>query len=127
MVDARTENPGRLRPLAWSASALLLLGGCATIVGDDDRRYHLGDELVGRSVTVQAPAGTTRLSFRGDGRVTAAFGERRTQGGWAVRNDRLCFTWGNFRECWPYTRPFVRGETVRIRSDRGNDVRVTLN
>jgi hypothetical protein len=128
MADARTEKGGRLRPLAWSAGALLLLGACATIRGDDDRRYDLGDELVGRSMTVQAPAGTTRLRFRGDGSVTAAFGERRTQGSWRVGDDRLCFTWAqNFRECWPYTRPFVRGETMRIRSDRGNEIRVTLN
>jgi hypothetical protein len=130
MADAKSEKASRLRPLAWSASALLLLGACAIIPDgdDDDRRFDLGDEIVGRSMTVQAPAGTSVLSFRGDGSVTAAFGQRRTEGSWAVGDDRLCFTWAqNFRECWPYTRPFVRGEIVRIRSDRGNEVQVTLN
>ena len=60
--------------------------------------------------------------------IGSRLGRRRTEGSWAVGDDRLCFTWAqNFRKCWPCTRPFERGETVRIRSDRGNDVQVMLN
>ena len=129
MAQAKSESARRTRRHAWSVSALLLLGACSTVRDDDyDRGPLPGEELVGRSMTVQAQAGTSMLSFRGDGSVTAAFGERRTQGSWAVGDDLLCFTWAqNFRECWPYTRPFERGQTQRIRSDRGNEVQVTLN
>ena len=115
---------------ACAVAALLLLSACASgpFGRDRDRAPRApGEELIGRSMTVQAPNGRTTLSFRRDGRVTARFGERRTQGRWAMERRRLCFMWGSFRECWPYRRPFERGETVRIRSDRGNNVQVTLN
>ena len=111
-----------------AAAALLLLSGCASGPSGREERAP-GAELAGRSMSLLASNGArTTLSFRRDGRVTARFGERRTQGRWAVERRRLCFTWARgFRECWPYRRPFVRGETVRLRSDRGNQVRVTLN
>lgn len=102
----------------------LLLAGCATV----PQSGSSGGELVGRSMTVQAQNGAvTNLSFHADGRVTAAFDGKSTQGRWETEESRLCFIWaGNFRECWPYTRPFRRGDTVSITSDRGNVVRATL-
>ncbi len=115
---------------AWSPAAVLLLCACIPSGNRPDRFVEPvpGEEIVGRSMTVQANAGTSTLSFRPDGTVSALFGDRRTLGTWAVGDERLCFTWAqNFRECWPYERPFVRGETVQIRSDRGNEVQVTLN
>lgn len=101
----------------------LLLAGCATVPDGP-----VGGELVGRTLTVQAQNGAvTNLLLHGDGRVTASFDGRSTQGRWETEEGRLCFTWsGNFRECWPYNRPFRRGDTVSITSDRGNVVRVTL-
>ena len=99
------------------------LAGCATGGGRDDR-----PEFVGRSLSVEAANGqVTTLSFLADGTVTARFGERETQGRWALEEGRLCFTWAqSFRECWPYAGGFRAGRTVQITSDRGNVVRVTM-
>lgn len=102
------------------------LAGCSTIRGGGDRDGR--PEFVGRQMTVEAANGqVTTLRFAEEGGVTARFGERETQGRWALERGQLCFTWArNFRECWPYTEPFRRGRTATIRSDRGNVVRVTL-
>jgi hypothetical protein len=68
----------------------------------------------------------SRLQFEPQGRVVATSGERSFTGRWTADDDGLCFRWTEtFVECWPYARPFVRGETVTITSDRGNVVRVT--
>ncbi len=114
----------REAPLAMTCWAMLLLSGCGTLFD----RGSSGGELVGRSVRLvpaQGPAST--LSFGGNGVVRSTFGRRSATGRWWVRGRRLCFLWaGSFRECWPYPRPFPYRRTVRIRSDRGNLVRVTL-
>ena len=121
-------HPSRTIRKQALAAAVLLLGACSTVVPSVARPAP-GGELIGRSLTVQAASGqTTTLSFHNEGRVTALFGTRRTEGSWTADPEQLCFTWAqNFRECWPYDRPFERGETVSLRSDRGNEVRVTLN
>ncbi|MBV8687775.1 MAG: hypothetical protein JOZ90_03890 [Alphaproteobacteria bacterium] len=110
----------RLLPIALVGAAL---AGCAT--GRDDGWQP---EFVGRTIRVEAANGqVTNLSFRRDGGVVARFGERETRGDWALERGRLCFTWGgSFRECWPHGRPFRPGRTESIRSDRGNQIRVTL-
>lgn len=107
-----------------SLSLAAALAGCATGGG----RGPAQPEFVGRELVVQARSGeVSTLRFRGDGGVMARFGERETEGRWALENRRLCFTWaGNFRECWPYAEPFRRGRTVTVTSDRGNVVRVTM-
>ena len=115
--------------LAAPLAAALLLGACSVIPGGDrDRDYGPPrPEFVGRQMTVVAANGqTTSLRFQRDGDVTARFGERETAGRWALERRRLCFTWGNYRECWPYAQPFQQGRTRTITSDRGNVVRVTL-
>lgn len=69
----------------------------------------------------------TRLSFRNNGTVRAAFRGRTLNGRWQVSSRRLCFSWPNARrECWPYREPFVRGRARTLTSDRGNVVRVTM-
>ena len=68
----------------------------------------------------------TTLRFRRDGRVRADFRGRSVTGRWQVEDRRLCFYWrGAPRECWPYRRPFERGRTRSVTSDRGNELRVT--
>lgn len=99
------------------------VAGCATNrVGSEE------PEFVGRSMRVETAAGqTSTLRFERDGTVVARFGEQETRGRWSLEARELCFTWRQtFRECWPYTQPFRAGRTVPIRSDRGNEVRVTM-
>ena len=108
------------------ASALLacaLLAGCATTRGPAP-----GNELSGRSLRMETTRGdVTRLRFRDDGRVRADFRGRSIDGRWQVTDRRLCFFWsGAPRECWPYSRPFERGRTRTVTSDRGNVLRVTM-
>ena len=112
-----------MRAAAAAICLALTLAGC----GIGRREPATGPEFVGRSMRVEASSGVTRLTFRRDGTVEARFGRQRTQGRWALARRQLCFTWArNYRECWPYRAPFQRGRTVPIRSDRGNQVRVTL-
>jgi hypothetical protein len=114
----------RKPPIATMFCGMLLLSGCATLFD----RGSGGAELVGRSVRlVPAQGRPSTLSFGGNGVVRSTFGRRSATGRWWVRGRRLCFLWaGSFRECWPYRSPFPHRRTVRIRSDRGNLVRVTL-
>jgi hypothetical protein len=111
-------------------AAAMMLGACSVIPGGDRNRDYgpPPPEFVGRQMTVVAAnGGLTTLRFARDGGVTARFGERETQGRWALERRRLCFTWGaSYRECWPYAQPFQLGRTRAITSDRGNVVRVTL-
>jgi hypothetical protein len=100
----------------------------AALAGCVAGRGRSEPEFVGRELSVEARNGqVSTLRFRGDGNVMARFGERETEGRWALEDRRLCFTWaGNFRECWPREAPFRRGRTVTITSDRGNVVQVTM-
>lgn len=109
--------------IAAALGAPLFLGACATVP-----RVAPGTELIGRSVQMQTAQGqTSMLTFRDQGQVTAAFGRQQVHGRWFVRNRQLCFVWtGAPQECWPYPAPFPRGRTVTLTSDRGNQVRVTL-
>lgn len=116
-------------PLAQTRSALLLasaalfLSGCATLVPRGDRNLN----PTGQTLRVIAANGAeSRMQFRSDGRVVAAFGERSITGSWEMEGENLCFRWGQApRECWPYEGAFPQGRTVTITSDRGNVVRVT--
>jgi hypothetical protein len=66
------------------------------------------------------------LRFQRDGQVVATFGGDTAIGLWTTGAEGLCFRWGREPiECWPYERPFVRGQTVTVTSSRGNVVRVT--
>ena len=105
-----------------AASALLMLGACATISGPREGRELVGETL--RVETIRNEVSTLR--FRRDGTVRAEFGGNELTGRWNVHAGQLCFFWrGAPRECWRYAAPFERGRTVSIRSDRGNRVRVT--
>ena len=108
---------------AASLCLVVALGGCAT-----SRRGSEEPEFVGRTLRVETAAGqVSTLRFERDGTVVARFGEQETQGRWSLEPRELCFTWRQtFRECWPYTQPFRAGRTVAIRSDRGNNVQVTM-
>ena len=114
--------------IVLSLALAAALPACATVVpgggGGNDRQ----PEFVGRSLSVQTANGqTSTLSFERDGTVEAEFNGRETRGRWALEDRQLCFTWGgNFRECWPYARPFRQGRTTELTSDRGNKVQVTL-
>jgi hypothetical protein len=104
------------------ASGALLLSGCATLVPGPRTLNPAGQTLQ----VIAANGAESRMQFRPDGRVVAAFGERSVTGNWEMEGENLCFRWGQAaRECWPYERAFERGRTVTITSDRGNVVRVT--
>ena len=114
------------KPLvALVLSGALLVGGCASVFGDD---RQAGSELVNRSLRLEPARGqASTLYFSGDGTVRSVFGNREVAGRWGVRREELCFTWaGSFRECWPYAIPPQPGQTRTITSDRGNVVKVTL-
>jgi hypothetical protein len=87
-----------------------------------------GAELVGQAIRLETSGGqVSTLRFADNGVVRAQFGTREITGSWVATGTQLCFAWtGSSRECWPYTQPLVRGETVTLTSDRGNVVRVTL-
>jgi hypothetical protein len=87
-----------------------------------------GSELIGQSLRLETSGGqVSTLRFAENGVVRAQFGGREISGTWVSTGTQLCFAWaGSSRECWPYARPLVRGETVSLTSDRGNVVRVTL-
>ena len=117
------------------ALAVLMLGSmtvlpaCGLIDGPRiGSQPRPGTELVGRTARlIPAQGQPSTLYFGSDGTVRSTFGRRTATGRWRISKGWLCFLWAqNFRECWPYTRPFERGREVTIRSDRGNRVRVTL-
>lgn len=118
---------------ALVAPLLLLtsLGACATLVppaGPGPVIAAPGSELIGREVRLETSGGqVSTLHFAPDGVVHAQFGSNRVAGTWVATRGQLCFSWsGSSRECWPYTGPLRRGETVTLTSDRGNVVKVTL-
>lgn len=117
-----------MRTVLAAAAAAALLSACSTIRDRSPERMAPGDELVGRTLRLETAAGqTTMLRFQREGVVTAEFGDKSTTGSWVATGQQLCFSWaGRSRDCWPYERPFRRGETVTVTSDRGNLVRVTL-
>jgi hypothetical protein len=126
--DSTLTRLNRTR-LALPIAAAAMLAGCALIPKSDRGPVAPQQpEFVGRSMTVVAANGqASTMRFARDGGVVARFGDRETQGRWALDGRRLCFTWGgSFRECWPYAQPFERGRTRSLTSDRGNAVRVTL-
>lgn len=98
------------------------VAGCSTMV---PRTADLSP--VGQTLQVIAANGSeSRMQFRSNGDVVAAFGERSITGQWTMQQEGLCFRWGQAPiECWPYARNFERGRTVTITSTRGNVVRVT--
>jgi len=109
----------RLAPIVL----LPLVAGCSTLVP----RTAENNSPAGQTLRVIAADGSeSRMQFRQDGAVVAAFGSRSIQGEWNVQNEGLCFRWGQAPvECWPYNGPFRRGETITVTSTRGNVVRVT--
>lgn len=114
------------RPLAsllLAASAAVLVSGCASII---PRGSSAPMSPAGQTLQVIAAGGSeSRMQFRPDGRVVAAFGSQSVTGNWVMEGGNLCFQWGTApRECWPY-RGFERGRTVTVTSTRGNVVQVT--
>jgi hypothetical protein len=113
--------------------SFLLLGACSTLVPPSPRPDRTvtrpaGAELIGQSLRLETAGGqASTLRFGENGNVRAQFGDREITGTWVTTGTQLCFSWsGSSRECWPYAKPLVRGETVTLTSDRGNVVRVTL-
>lgn len=111
-------------------AAATLLSACSTLVppGVSPVVMAPGAELIGQTVRLETAGGqASSLHFADNGVVHAQFGSQQVTGNWVANDSRLCFAWtGAPRECWPYTAPFRRGETVTLTSDRGNQVRVTL-
>ena len=113
--------------------ALVLLSACNTVVPRSVQPQQMaarpaGAELIGQALRLETAGGqVSTLRFADNGVVRAQFGTREITGSWVATANQLCFAWaGSSRECWPYTQPLVRGETVTLTSDRGNVVRVTL-
>jgi hypothetical protein len=110
----------------------IALSGCAVVPRPNTAAPVVqrmpGSELVDRTVRIEAAGNQTyTMHFAPEGVVHAQFGGRNITGSWVATNTQLCFAWsGASRECWPYTAPLVRGQTVSLTSDRGNAVRVTL-
>jgi len=101
---------------------LPFIAACATLVP----RTSADISPAGQTLRVIAAGGESRMQFRPNGQVIAAFGERSFTGQWTLQAEGLCFRWGTAPvECWPYTRPFERGRTVTVTSTRGNVVQVT--
>ena len=101
----------------------LAVAGCVT------PREGRMPEFVGRPIRMQAANGAvTMLMLHPDGTVEARFNGKTTAGRWDFDGGKLCFAWreGTYRECWPHRAPFRPGRTEPVHSDRGNDVRVTL-
>ena len=118
-----------MRPVLAAAAAAALLSACGTLRDrSPEPRMAPGEELIGETLRLETANGqTTMLRFKREGVVTAEFGDNSTTGSWVAAGNQLCFSWaGRSRDCWPYDRPFERGETVTVTSDRGNVVRVTL-
>lgn len=101
---------------------LPLVAACSTVV---PRTQALSPE--GQTLRVIAANGQeSRMQFRSDGSVVAAYGDRSFTGRWNMQSEGLCFHWGNAPvECWPYARNFERNRTTTITSTRGNIVQVT--
>ena len=119
-----------MKALAAPLIALATLSACSTVVPPAvvPVAWTPGSELMDQRVRLQTAAGqVSTLHFARNGEVHAEFGGRQVTGSWVASTDQLCFAWaGSTRECWPYTAPLRRGETVTLTSDRGNRVRVTL-
>ncbi len=121
-----------MKALAAPLLVLSTLSACATVIPPSDTAPILtrpiGAELTGRQVRVETANGqASTLHFADGGVVHAQFGSQQVTGSWVMTPGQLCFAWaGSSRECWPYTAPWRRGETVTLTSDRGNVVRVTL-
>lgn len=119
------------RSILAGAMVLAVLGGCSIIPpGRPVARSAAapsGADLIGTTLRVDAGSGrVSTMRFEADGAVEAEFGQQKARGSWVVADGKLCFSWGNTsRECWPYSAPFQRGQTVTLTSDRGNVVRVT--
>lgn len=110
------------RSLVPIAAAATLLAGCSTVVPGGSAFSPAGQTLQ----VIAANGASSRMTFRGDGVVTASFGSQSINGRWEMSGGDLCFNWGNApRECWPMQGPFVRGRTQTIMSTRGNRVQVT--
>jgi hypothetical protein len=115
----------------FAAGKFVILGACALAMAGCSttrRDAPLGAELVGQEIRMETANGqVSTLTFRPDMTVRAQFGQNAVIGRWQVSENGLCFWWGNApRECWPYVRPLREGETRNLRSDRGNQVTVTL-
>ena len=119
------------RSVAAAAALLAIQSGCSIIPPGrpvtQSAAARSGADLAGTTLRVDAGSGrVSTMRFAADGSVQAEFGQQRVQGSWVVADRKLCFSWGNTsRECWPYSAPFQRGQTVTLTSDRGNVVRVT--
>jgi hypothetical protein len=119
-----------MKALAAPFLALATLSACATVVPPAPApvQWTPGAELMDQRIRMQTAGGqVSTLHFAPNGEVHAEFGGRQVTGTWVATSNQLCFSWaGSSRECWPYTAPLRRGETVSLTSDRGNRVQVTL-
>lgn len=93
------------------------------------RDGEIVQELQGKTARVELADGRTLFvqhNADGTARLTGA-GLSPMTGRWFVAQQELCFDWPERpRECWPYTSPAQPGETVRSRSDQGQEIRTTL-
>jgi hypothetical protein len=121
-----------MKALAVPILALAGLSACASVVPPAPAPMAVsrapGAELIGQQVRLETAAGqVSTLHFAPNGVVHAQFGGQQVAGNWVANQTQLCFSWaGAARECWPYTAPLRRGQTVSLTSDRGNVLRVTL-
>ncbi|HEY0626223.1 MAG TPA: hypothetical protein VGD10_05760 [Allosphingosinicella sp.] len=117
--------------LASALAGFTLLGACSSVVPPGPGpapgpAVVAGSELYGRSIRVESGGRTSIMTFRPGGKVDANFNGRTLTGDWAVEPGRICFTWGGFRDCWPYQGLWRRNTPVNLTSERGTAVRLTL-
>jgi len=93
----------------------------------------LGSELYAAGATVRAEVAggdVNTITFREDGTVRNLVHSTNqvVEGRWWVSNNQLCLRWqgATRNECWPYASALQPGQTVSLRSDRGNNARITL-
>ncbi|WP_126172267.1 hypothetical protein [Altericroceibacterium xinjiangense] len=88
------------------------------------------NELRGRTVRIDAQGGVTNLvNFAPDGtmRIQVVPGQPPVQGYWGLRNNMLCVNFApRGEECWPYQGAMVANQPVRVTSNRGQDLVVTM-
>jgi hypothetical protein len=106
------------------AAAALLLAACATV----PQPGATGAELIGQTMRVEIPGNaTTILRFNAGGTVVGTSDAGEATGRWNVESGRLCMEWPRLgRECYPYTAPFRRGQTVSLTGTSGVTVSAML-
>ena len=126
-----------VKSIGSAVGAALLLSACGTLQGPSGEMVpataatqmaEAGSQMI-RVDGIGKRRGTNYLTFQPDGRVRAEVAGLGigTDGSWAVEEGQLCLSFlVRGRECFPYQTTLAKGQTVDVRSDRGQTVRITM-